>query len=994
VRKAARQAVLSCGVAALGLALAAGPAAAVQPRPFNIPPSEAVRAIPEFARQAGVQIIAPARQLRGLRTPALRGLYEPRQALAQLIAGAGLEVASDTGALITLRKVQPVPPPPEPPPPAAVEEVVVTGTLIARSDTTASQPVSVVSGGQLRDEGQISLLEILRRQPAVGTGSYGQSFSIGGAGVQTANLRNAGSRRTLVLVNGRRFPIYSDINGFSGQDIGLLPTAGVERVELLRDGAATTYGADAVAGVVNVITRQDFDGLEMSAYAGGSSRGDAGAWRLSTTAGRRFDRGSIVLSAQIQDQDDVLQKARAWARNPVVSLAGQGITGSASSPGGALSAAGGQIVACYPVAGGANIAPNCQRYDPASENSLIAAARLRSLSGSVRYDLTDEVTFKVDGIWSHRDGFQSISGAQLSTSGATGPFPRIVIPAGNSNNPFGRDLTLNWRLSDYGSRPTRSDVDLSFVTAGLEGRVADRFHWELSQSAGRNAIHTSTVNGVSAVALNNLLNPQLCAGQPACAAAGAVGNIDALLSKAARLTAAQQAYLFYDQRAALAFTSRQTLATIGGPLLDLPAGQAMFAAGLEHREEKGVVTPDAFTTSGNAATNTILPTHGRFTTDEVFGELTVPLLAASPGVDKLEFDLQGRHSHFSNFGKADVFKVGLNWAPIEALRFRGSYGTSFRAPDVIEAYGGGVADAGGFADPCNPEFRNAYATVNANCTALGVPVGYRQAGTTIPELTGGNPGLKPERGKSFNAGLVFKPVGMPGFTAVIDYYDLKVRDAIGSAVQANLNACYQDPNLRARAADVNDICYSFATRNADGSPGRILARQTNIGLFKQSGLDFTLQYARDEVLGGRAAATLVGTYLIRSDAGRGDVAGTYSDSLIGAESNPRWRGNLELSYGRGPWSAEAVANYVSAMDDTNVGGSIPADNARGYSGTPFYVSVDLTAKYRWGATEVAVGVNNVFDREPPYAFNVIKNTLISTYDIIGRYGFVTFTRRF
>jgi iron complex outermembrane receptor protein len=879
--------------------------------------------------------------------------------------------------------------------PAAVEEVVVTGSLIARSDATASQPLSVVTSEEIRDSGKISILEVLREQPATGTGSFGQSFSIGGAGVQTVNLRNAGSRRTLILIDGHRFPIYSDINGFSGQDVSTIPTAMIGRVDLLRDGAATTYGADAVSGVVNFITREPFDGLEMNAYGGLSSRNDAGAWRLSATGGKIFDRGSIIVSAQYQNQDDVLQQARKWARNPISSLSGNGLFGSSSTPGGQVNSTSGALVACYPIAGGASIAPTCQRYDPAPENSLVAGNTTYGLSGAARFEITDNIKLKVDGIWTHRTGFQSISGAQLSTGGVTGPFSRLVVPATNSNNPYGQDVTFSVRLSDYGPRPTRSTVDMTFLTGGLEGKIFDRFKWEVSQSFSRNDTHTSTVRGVSAVALNNLLNPALCAANATCAGVGPIANLAGFLSKANKLTQAQQNYLFYDQAADLTFTSQQTLATINGPLFDLPAGQVMFAAGAEHREEKGNVQPDAFTVSGNAATNTILPTRGDFHTNEIFGELTVPILADQPGFKSLELDLQGRHSDFSNFGKADVYKVGLNWTVFEDLRLRGSYGTSFRAPDVIEVYGGGVADNGGFSDPCNPELRGSNPTVNANCTAIGVPVGYRQNGTVFPELTGGNPSLQPERGRSFNAGLVYTPSYFPGFTAVVDYYKLKVRNAIGSAVQANLNACFADPNFRTRAADVNDICYTFANRAPDGSPARILARQTNFARFEQSGVDFTFQYVRNDVLDGRVTAKLVGTYLIKTDTGRGNTAGTYSDTLIGAESNPRWRGNFQLGYDRGPWGVESTFNYVRKMHDANVGGSVPVTNFKNYSGTPDYVTVDLLAKYHVNdTTDVAVGVNNLFDKDPPYAFNLIKNTLISTFDIIGRYGFVNVSKRF
>ncbi|WP_292223581.1 TonB-dependent receptor [Brevundimonas sp.] len=877
-----------------------------------------------------------------------------------------------------------------------MDEIVVTGSLLGRTDASASQPVSVVGAKELMQSGKLSVLEVLRTVPAVGTASSGQTFGIGGAGVQSVNLRNAGSRRTLVLVNGRRFPLYSDINGLSSQDVSGIPTAMVGRIEILRDGAASTYGADAVAGVVNFLTRDRFEGLEVSGYGGLSSRGDGQSYRFSAILGHQFDRGSIVVSAQQQRQDDIAQIERRWARDVYSSLGGaSGITRSDSTPGGAVRGTDGALVACYPITGGQNIAPSCERYDTGGETSLVAGFTIRSFGGAARYDISDNVRLKADVLLSHRDGFQSLSGFQLNTAGFVGPFKNLVVPSTSPNNPYGRDVSLNWRMSDYGSRPTRTSVDMTFVSAGLEGRLLDRFKWDVSHSVGRNSTLSVTDNGVNAVALRGLLNPDICANDQRCAGIGAISNLDDLLSKKTRLTEAQKNYLFYDQTAKLEFTSAQSLATISGPVFTLPSGPVMVAIGLEHRKETGEVMPDAFTQSGDAASNTILPTDGHFSTRELFTEATIPLLSEVQFAQNLDLNLQGRHSRFSNFGSANIYKVGLNWSVSDELRIRTSYGTSFRAPDVIEVYGGGVADYGGYNDPCRSDtFRQSNPAVDANCVALGVPSTFNP-GNTIPRLTGGSPSLQPERGKSFNLGLVYKPGFFAGFTAVVDYYDLRVTDAIGSIVQDNLNSCYLDPNLRTRAQDPNDICFTFASRNSDGTLARIQARQTNIGTFSTSGVDYTFQYKVAGVLGGDVDVSLSGAYLINADFGRGNLAGRYNESLAGSVSNPRVRGSLTVNYDADRWGAQTRVNYVSAMKDANVGISIPVDNFKNYSGTPFYTSMDVLVRYDVSdSAQLTVGVNNLFDKDPPYAFNFLKNALISTFDVIGRFGYVSFTQKF
>lgn len=888
-----------------------------------------------------------------------------------------------------------------------VDEVVVTGSLISRSDITSASPISVISAETIVDAGVLSVSEVLKQDPSLGVNSRGTALTLNGAGQSNVNLRNLGASRTLALVNGRRIPLFSDVLGNASQDTSIIPTMMLQRVDVLRDGASTTYGADAVAGVVNFILRDRFEGFQAEAYYGQSDRGDGEAYRLSAVAGANFDRGSVIVSASYQDQDPILLSRRSWARPAIQSLAPVGVNtyGSNSTPGGYVFGPGpttGAPLACADFSGGGKIpvAGGCPRYDSSVETSLGAGSTLRVLGMVARYDLTDDIRFSADMFNSRRNSYQSISAAQIDTSGLTGAYPvGFVIPRTNSNNPYGADVRLRWRPSSYGSRPTIALSDTSFINVGLDGSLFNRFKWNLSHTYSVSDSDQRTENQVNSVALFNLLNPTACNADQICRTVAPVANIASLLSGAARLTAAQEAYLFYDSKSSNRYSSAQTVATLSGPLFSLPAGQVQFAVGLERRKETGSIHPDAITQSGAAIGSFVFPSDGRFTTNEAFGELDIPLVKDAPLVQDLTLNVQGRYSDFSNFGGAKTYKIGLNYTPVEGVRFRTAYGTSFRAPDVIQLYGGGVGATGAIIDPCNFNgLRASNAQVAANCATLGVPAGFFQLSNALPTRSGGNPSLQPERGRTFTFGVVLQPEFLPGFSATIDYYEIKIRDAIGAGnTQTNLNNCYASTDLISRSADENDICFSFGSRQPNGALDRILTRSINIAQNSTSGVDFNLRYHTDELpsVPGSLTSELRLSYLKSFKSQGLELAGLFSGGVDGSSAFPQWRGNLTTTYGLGDWDVEWQVNYVDAIRDQNVGTSIPVNNFKNYTGVPRYFTHDVLVRWRpMEDLRVSVGVNNMFDKDPPYAFVLTRNAIATVHDQVGRYFFMTVQKKF
>jgi len=885
--------------------------------------------------------------------------------------------------------------------------IVVTGSIITRSDANSPSPISIVGAQEITEAGTLNITEVLKEDPSLGVTSRSNTNVLNGAGASGVDMRNLGNRRTLALVNGRRMPLFADALGTAFQDTTIIPSNLLERVDILRDGASTTYGADAVAGVVNFILREKYDGLQVEGYTGISNRGDAFAYRISALAGHTWDRGSILFSALYSDQDAPLLSDRDWAHPAIQSIGAVGssnVVGSNNTPGGTILSASGQVLECFPFSVGVIPHPSgCDWYDSAYETSLINDITLRNVGFVGRYELTDNVRVFADVFQSRRESSNEISATQILTSTLTGIYPTgFRISAASAGNPYSQDINLRWRPSDYGSRPTFAVSNQFYANVGLDGSLADdRIHWTVSHTFSSSEAATRRPNDIDSVALYNLLNSQACAADIICAGVGTIGNIRDLLSGATPLTQAQQDYLFYDLVSDNKFTSAQTIATLSARLFTLPGGDVNAAVGFEHRKETGRLTPDEKTQSGVGIGTFIFPTDGRFHTNEVFGELDLPFLADVPLAEELTLNLQGRYSDFSNFGGAFTYKIGMNYAPVEGLRFRASYGTSFRAPDVLELYGGGVGRRTALNDPCNGTAGGQRATnaqVDANCDALGVPENYFQPDNSLPNRDGGNSALRPEKGRTFTVGAVLQPAFLPGFTATVDYYDIKITDAISAGnVQLNLSNCYASPNLAARSADPADVCFSFGNRLPNGDLDRVLTRAFNVAEQSTSGFDLNLNYERPELgfMPGGFSARLRLSH-VESFKNQGvELAGTFSGGVDGRDTYPNWRGNLTTTYSLSNVDIQWKINYVDGVRDLTYGTTTPRDNIMNYSGPPTYFSHDLLI--RWSAADdlhLSIGINNVFDKDPPYARVSTRNASSVLHDNMGRYFFMTVSKEF
>lgn len=897
--------------------------------------------------------------------------------------------------------------------PAVVDSIVVTGSRIVRSDVTSANPVTVTTGETLRESGVISLAEALRKDPAIGDGGFNQASTLSGGGASSIDLRNLGTNRSLILVNSRRMSLFTDSLQNESNDLAFMPTGMLERVEILRDGAGPTYGADAVAGVVNFILRKNFNGVELGGFYGVSQDGDAAQYRTNAIVGTATDRGSVILGLEYSHRDKLYQRERDFAASPIQGFTGAGdpIYGVSTAPGARLfTTTGNELVRCYnndggtaysgPKVPGGQAGTLCPTYNPGGDTSIIGGQNNLNIAGHGEYALTNNVNVTASFVYGDRESSYDLSANPFNANSSVGPYTTgIVMPGTSSANPFGEDVSLAWRPAQYALRLNNVDASQLWADFGFNGTldVLGGLSWDISHTYSKTTATNKTSGIPWATHLQRVLVPELCAVDPVCSKidGGPVTNIDDLFSGRVPFTDAQKRYAFYTSVANSSFESRQTQANISGGLFSLPAGRVSYALGVEFREESGEAIPDAVAASGESISNATNPTKGKFDTKEVYGEIEIPLLSNMRFAEDLTLNLQGRYSDFSNFGDTTTYKVGLNWAINPSLRLRSSFGTSFRAPNVLELYGGGVESFSFLTDPCtNWDAAGANPTVQSNCSALGAPANYIQAAPQIKVRSGGNSLLKPEEGESLTVGFVATPSFFPDLTLTLDYYKIDVKNGIvGGSIGQNLSTCYADANFMSLRNDASSVCYGLDQRTASFNLITLDNRpQNDPDSGTASGIDWVARYLVRDVYSGDLTVTWSNTHVFEDTNWGKDVGIIYD----GGYTSPKWRSILDLDYYRDNWSVSWGTEYRTDMSDYRVSLGLPGfvNNKLGYTGTKDYFLHNARFRYNMDTFGVVVGVNNVFDTKPPYVFNASNNLAPGVYDYVGRYFFMSMTKSF
>ncbi len=915
----------------------------------------------------------------------------------------------------------------------ALEAITVTGSRIKKAEIEGQVPVQVLTAKDIEASGLGTIGDIIQRLSVSGSslntkfnsaGNFGFPPDGGGvgSGSTTISLRNLGAKRTLILVDGLRWVSESSASGVSAAvDLNTLPASAVDRIEILTDGASSLYGSDAIAGVVNIITKKKQDGGAARLYYGDYSKGDGQTRQGNVSLGGSGERFDFFADVSYYKQDSISSSVWEQSRFPVP---GTGVdNGSSATPGGRF------VFAAPSDFGGlcpdnfCNIAgdgatgiptindfhpwvgsgPNSDRFNFAPFNLLLTPSERRSIFVSGTYKLTDSISWNLKGTYTQRESVNQAAPEPIflgSEAGTYGLGDFVAIDVTNPYNPFGITIgpegtLVARRPLEGGPRIFSQDVDTRYFSTGLTGdfdAAGRNFFWDVNYVSADNKA-TQTVTGTYNIAhIQRALGPVANCTAP-CVPLNLFGG-------PGTITQEMLDYILFTEHDRSKQQLTSWTANLSGDLFELPAGGLGFAAGYEHREQSGWYRPDAIVVAGESNGVPSGPTDGSYDVDEVYLEFNVPVLADMAFAKRLDFSVASRYSDYSNFGSTTNNKFGARWQIGEDLTLRSTWAEGFRAPSIGELYGTFSRFDATIQDPCN------FATgqTATNCAALGVPDpgNFEQANTQISVVTGGNPDLAPETSESFTIGAVYSPSWgeNTSWSQKVDfeltYYRIKIEDAIqASDAQTQLDRC---------VATLDPVFCDGIGRSSGGNINAFDNTLYNLGRVNTRGFDFGFNWIGNETGIGTFGASLQATYVkkyeaIATDSGLAEPRGVgveVADSGI-----PKWKATARLNWSIGDWSASWSARYLSELTEScggaegyDICGNIAA-NTNHLGATTFH---DVRASWKLPTDldfTVSGGINNVTGKEAPICLSCSLNGYdASNYDLPGRYSYVEASIRF
>lgn len=905
-----------------------------------------------------------------------------------------------------------------------IATITVVGSRIKRRTIATAAPVSVIDGEDMLAVGRPSVAEILQRLPS-SANAINLQFNNGGNGAARVNLRSLGAPRTLVLVNGRRFVAGGD-GADASVDLNVIPASIIDRIEVLKDGGSAVYGSDAIAGVVNIITKKDFTGVEANAYDSITQRGDGRVFQVDLTTGVGSDdgRSNMLFTVQFLDQQPIFAGERDFSRTqrlfdfdafdaagrpngsvtPFLSAVGSSIVPGGrildrtGAPGNAAwDALGCQRLACqngseavgdvgqgWRLSGGDEDLYNFQ-----PENYLSTPYQRVSLYALGNHRFSDYVGLFFEGSFTRRES-QVVLAAEPFQSALEG----LTVSAQNRYNPFGRDFDdVRRRMVEAGNRVFTSEGTTARVVVGLQGDlpgVLTGWSWEAYLNYGRTDTITLGTGRLNRTRLASALGPD----------SGCTGDcvpLD-LFSGPGGITQQMVDYISYVGVDRGFSEQHVAAADVSGPLFYLWAEDPVAASlGYEYRREEGADIPDPLTAGGDSTGNKRELTAGSYDMNAVYAEIVAPLMSNRPAVESLELSAAARLTSFAN---SATYKLGLRYNPMNWFAMRGTVTTAFRTPSVAELYQGQADSIPNVSDPCSTIRGNLdNPTVAANCAADGYAAGVPDDSVQLRSRIGGSPDLEPETADTFTLGLVLEDQLVKGLTASIDYYEIEIDQAIESVgAGIILASCYQQDASNRRFCD-------RIQRDGAGFITRIVDLESNVGGFRAEGIDLGLKYRSPGFGFGRLGAGIDGTLLldltqIQADGFEQSYVGNY-DQAAGSTpgANPRYRLSAFLRWALDPFNAGVNFRYLPSFDECE-GGACKVDSVErpiqrtvdDYFYMDVFAGVNLRSSY--GTTSLTVGMNNATDATPPYIANgFLAESDAATYDYAGRSFYLRLTQQ-
>lgn len=901
----------------------------------------------------------------------------------------------------------------------AIEEIVVTGSRIKRRDFTSPSPITSIDRQMLQFSGQPTLEEALNQMPQVQP-DFGRTSNNPGDGTSRLNLRGLGSERTLVMLNGRRLA-PSGVG--SSIDVNNLPQALIERVEIITGGASTVYGSDAIAGVVNFITRDDVEGLSLDASTYTTEDGDSESSDINILYGRDFAGGSgnVRIFAGALDRKASFAADRRISRVPLFDN-GEGAleeSGSFTTPSGVVFAPevdlgnGPVFIRFDPSGNPVEFIDPDDRYNFAPVNYLQTPLRRYSGGLFLNYDINNRIETYVELTYTENEARQNLAPVPATSFYVINPDNPVLTPqtqqiAAGQFFPDGPNLVgfvLSRRLLEVGPRIIENQHEYSRIATGLRGEINENWDfdvWLTYTDVDERELLLNDASG-SRIQQGLLVDPvtnQCFDPSNGCVPVNLFGEGNLSPEGAAFIRLAPLVN-------ATNRTQKLLSGFVRGTPLDTWAGPVDTAFGVEWRKDEGqFVADDALFTGDGLGYRGQSGISGSEEVIEAYGEAIVPLLQDIAMAKSVSLELGARYSKYNNAGEVDSYKIGGEWLINDSVRLRTMHQRSVRAPNLAEAFEEQFVEAGfftqSFPDPCSAS-SNPVASGNAEkCILQGIPanqIGVFEA-SIFPTnfVNGGNPALVPEEAETFTLGVVLSPDALPNWQIAIDYFDLEVNDTIGDIEPAVI--CFDLANT------TNLFCSNLSRDPVTLNVNRVFQPTSNRGISTASGIDTQINFETElpgwMAIGAGVAdldVSLVWTHMLDKSVQENPVAtvldcngkfGWPCNQDVSGETFPVNRMTTNVRYSSGKLDVHLTWRWIDGTDNAAPLGfaafglpdpllQIPSIGSKSYFdlGFGFEFTEHIAAR---------LNIANLLDRDPPLMADAAfaNNTDMRLYDIFGR----------
>jgi len=909
------------------------------------------------------------------------------------------------------------------------EKIVVVGSRIRRDDYASAQPIEIISAEDAISQGVDTVGELLRRTTiAAGSSQVTAATSTafvqnGGTGTQTLSLRGLGANRTLVLLNGRRAGPAGTRGGVSSFDFNVLPLSAVERIEILKDGSSSLYGSEAIAGVINIITKWD-DGGNVSFFTNQPSESGGESSRMNGTWGKTFESSAFRVTVDYDKQSELARGDRDYfacsqryifdkdsgeRADPVDPFTGDyhcndllwghvwlyDYQGAGGNVPGSLAQydynnnLGGQIdpYAVDPSNPDYLVTPPGWfpvGYDPTSDGvanadhpfqdlqSFVPESTRATIFAQGKMDVGETMEAYAEALFNRREtisnGYRQFWTYIYNEN--FNPFAGGFIGSGNS-------LATGWTGAQWLSPTAITDhsgseitVDYRRFVAGLNGDLGDWF-WDVSLQSSKSDGEYKTAIIFNDAIEDNWFGSGSCAGTTTSVNGTPCVDVPWLDPQllAGNISSEVRDFLFSYDTGNTEYTQDSIEGFITGDIMDLDAGPVGVAVGFHYREDEIIDTPGFQTRNGNAwGASSAGITTGSDTTQAFFAEADIPIITDAALAESIDLTLSARHTDVDSYGGELTYKMGLNWGMYGGVSLRASKGTSFRSPALFELY---LADQTSFASQRNDPCRNWQTNLDSgaitqriadNCAAEGVPGNHAPAISATVRASGAIGKVEAETSTAKSIGLVWQPEFID-LQMSLDYFDFLIENEITQLGIGNILAgCYSSEFFGSEP-----LCDLFERDPVDLRVNNVVDDFINIATQRNRGWDFSLNY-RTELEIGRLNINTKHTY--QTEDSTELFPGTNRDTN-GEFGDPKHVGTLAVSLSDDDWSVDWFARYVDSVSNVARDGgdtiTYRGQTVRAVKSAPHFIYHTLSSTYTFGNSGVTgtFGISNVFDKRPP-----------------------------